>query len=80
MTPIRCTWVAAGGTLADRAATAVRELERTGGFERKVLVVATTTGAGWLEPQAVDSVEYLQSGDTRRSPCSTRTPRVGCRR
>ena len=29
-----------------------------------MLVVATTTGAGWLEPQAVDSVEYLQSGDT----------------
>lgn len=65
MTPIRVyVGVAAGGTLADRVATAVRELERTGGFERKVLVVATTTGAGWLEPQAVDSVEYLQSGDT----------------
>lgn len=65
LTPIRVyVGTAAGGTLADRAATAVRELERTGAFEREVLVVATTTGSGWLEPQAVDSVEYLHSGDT----------------
>ena len=65
MTPIRVyVGLAAGGTLADRASTAVRELERTGGFDRDVLVVATTTGSGWLEPQAVDAVEYLHSGNT----------------
>lgn len=65
MTPVRVyVGTGAGGTLADRAATAVRELRRTGGFERRVLVVATTTGSGWLEPQAVDAVEYLHSGDT----------------
>lgn len=51
-------------TIEDRAAMAVRELERTGGFDRDVLVVATTTGSGWLEPQAVDAVEYLHGGDT----------------
>lgn len=64
-TPIRVyVGLAAGGTMADRAQIAVEELERTGAFERKVLVVATPTGQGWLEPQAVDSVEFLHSGDT----------------
>lgn len=65
MTPVRVyVGLAAGGTLADRAQIAVRELERTGGFDRAVLVIAATTGSGWLEPQAVDAVEYLHSGDT----------------
>jgi uncharacterized membrane protein len=53
-----------GTTLAERAKIAVAELKRTGAFDRKVLMVATTTGSGWLEPQSVDSLEYLQGGDT----------------
>ncbi|MEF3405121.1 alpha/beta hydrolase [Agromyces sp. CCNWLW203] len=56
--------VASAPTVEERAAIAVRELERTGGFERDVLVLATTTGSGWLEPQAVDAIEYLHGGDT----------------
>lgn len=48
----------------ERAELAVAELKRTNAFERKVLVLATTTGGGWLEPQAVDSIEYMFSGDT----------------
>ena len=52
------------GTLEERAALAVAELKRTGAFDRKVLVVATPTGSGWLEPQAVDAIEYLYGGDT----------------
>lgn len=65
ITPVRVyVGRGAGGTLADRVATAVRELERTGAFEREVLVVAATTGTGWVEPQAVDSIEYLHSGNT----------------
>lgn len=51
-------------TIAERAALAVDELRRTGAFERELLVVATTTGSGWLEDQAVDAVEYLHAGDT----------------
>ena len=47
-----------------RAALVVDELERTGAFDRKWLVVATTTGSGWLEPQTVDAFEYLHGGDT----------------
>lgn len=47
-----------------RAALALKDLERAGGFDRKVLVVATATGTGWLEPQSVDSLEYMYGGDT----------------
>ena len=51
-------------TMRARAELIVAELERTGAFERAVLVVATTTGSGWLEPQTVDALEYLHAGDT----------------
>ncbi len=51
-------------TARDRADLAVRELERTGAFDRSVLVVAGATGTGWLEPQSVDSLEYMWNGDT----------------
>lgn len=51
-------------SLAARAELAVAELKRTGGFERATLMVATPTGSGWLERQAIDSLEYLQGGDT----------------
>jgi uncharacterized membrane protein len=65
ITPIRVyVGIAAGGTIAQRAATAVAELERTGAFERSFLMVAAATGTGWVEPQGVDSLEYLHHGDT----------------
>lgn len=51
-------------TVKERTELVVDELERTGAFERDILVVATTTGSGWLEPQTVDAIEYLQGGDT----------------
>ena len=51
-------------TARERADLAVRELERTGAFDRSVLVVAGTTGTGWLEPQSVDALEYLWNGDS----------------
>lgn len=56
--------LASASTPGERARLVVDELERTGGFTRKVLVVATTTGSGWLEPQTVDALEYLHAGDT----------------
>lgn len=46
-----------------RAQLAVDELERAGGFDREYLMVANTTGSGFLEPGAVDSFEYL-TGDS----------------
>ena len=33
-------------------------------FRPRALVVVTTTGSGWVDPGAVDSVEYLVGGDT----------------
>jgi uncharacterized membrane protein len=48
----------------DRAELAVEDLERAGGFDRGHLLVATTTGSGWLDSGAVDSFEYLTGGDS----------------
>ena len=45
-----------------RAKLALAELKRVGGFERSVLIVLTPTGAGWVDPAAIDSVEYLHDG------------------
>src|SRR6516162_223172 len=45
-----------------RAKLALEELKRVGGFERSVLIVTTPTGTGWVDPAALDSVEYLHDG------------------
>ena len=65
MRPVRVyVGLRCGETASDRAALALKELIRVGGFERSVLVVATPTGTGWLDPGAVDTLEYLHGGDT----------------
>lgn len=51
-------------TMQERAQLALEELKRTGAFQRSVLVVATPTGTGWIDPSAVDTLEYLHAGDT----------------
>jgi uncharacterized membrane protein len=51
-------------SLQEGAALALEELKRVGGFSRSVLVVATPTGTGWLDPGGVDTLEYLHAGDT----------------
>jgi len=48
----------------ERAELALEEMKRVGAFERSVLVVATPTGTGWIDDEAVDSLEYLHHGDT----------------
>jgi uncharacterized membrane protein len=50
--------------LDGRAQLVLDELIRTNAFDRQVLVIATTTGTGFLEPNAVNSLEYLHNGDT----------------
>jgi uncharacterized membrane protein len=45
-----------------RAKLALEELKRVGGFERSVLIVLSPTGTGWVDPAAIDSVEYLHDG------------------
>ena len=64
MEPIRiyAGLASAGGPQA-QAALAVNDLQRAGGFQRKNLIVVTTTGSGWVDPALVDTVEYLSGGD-----------------
>lgn len=51
-------------SLTEVAAAVVAELKRTGAFDRKVLAVVTTTGTGWVDDYAVQSIEYLSDGDS----------------
>ena len=64
MEPIRAyAGLASAPDPQSRAALAVRDLQRAGGFGRKNLLVVTTTGEGWVDPALVDSFEYLSGGD-----------------
>jgi uncharacterized membrane protein len=65
MRPLR-VYVGLGSkdTSEERAKLALAELKRVGAFARSLLVVATPTGTGWLDPGAVDTLEYLHAGDT----------------
>ncbi len=47
-----------------RMAVLLSELERTGAFERKLLVIIPTTGTGWINPVAARSLEMMYNGDT----------------
>lgn len=63
--PIRVyVGVDAANTTEQRAQLAVKELQRTGAFNRRVLVIMNTTGSGWIEEPAADSVEYMYNGDS----------------
>ncbi|MGH3675933.1 MAG: alpha/beta hydrolase [Mycobacterium sp.] len=48
----------------ERMDVLVSELERTGAFEREVLVIIPTTGTGWINPVAARSIEMMYNGDT----------------
>jgi uncharacterized membrane protein len=50
-------------TARERAKLALNELKRQGGFDRSALIVITPTGTGWIDPAAMDAVEYLLDGD-----------------
>lgn len=65
MEPVRVyVGVRSADSVAERTALAIGELERAGGFERKVLVVWIPTGTGWMVPKAATSLELLHRGDT----------------
>lgn len=46
-----------------RAQLAFAEMLRVGAFDRKVLVVASPTGTGWMDPASYDALEYIHGGD-----------------
>ena len=63
--PIR---VYAGLQTADtdegRMAVLLSELQRTGAFDRKLVVIIPTTGTGWVNPVAARALELMYNGDT----------------
>ncbi|NBE93700.1 hypothetical protein FE391_11565 [Nonomuraea sp. KC401] len=52
----------AAATPEAQAELAVRELERTGAFERQIIAVLGTTGTGWVDEHIADSLEYMYNG------------------
>jgi len=64
VTPIR---VYAGLQVADtpkaRANLVLEELKRQRAFDREVLVIITPTGTGWVDPAAMDGLEFLYDGN-----------------
>ncbi|MET9862400.1 alpha/beta-hydrolase family protein [Streptomyces smyrnaeus] len=54
----------AAPTFTSRAKLAVRELERTGAFDRDVLAIAGTTGRGWVNSTDAEPLEYIHGGNT----------------
>ncbi|WP_205844303.1 alpha/beta-hydrolase family protein [Mycolicibacterium sp. GF69] len=47
-----------------RMAVLLSELERTGAFDRELLVIIPTTGTGWVNPVAARALELMYNGDT----------------
>ena len=65
MEPIRTyAGIASADTVEDRAALAVADLDRAGGFTRGSLLVTGTTGTGWVDPAAINSFEYITGGNS----------------
>ena len=56
-----------------RAELALEELKRLGAFDRKVLVVASPTGTGWLDPGGHEPMEFMHDGDVATWPSSIPT-------
>ncbi|MCC5883723.1 MAG: alpha/beta-hydrolase family protein [Halomonas sp.] len=64
MDPVRVyVGLSAADTPAERAQLALQELQRVGAFDRSILLLATPTGRGWVDPAAQNTVEYLHRGD-----------------
>jgi uncharacterized membrane protein len=53
-----------GEDIRATAMLAAQELERTGGLNREVVAVATTTGTGWINAAEAAALEYMYNGDT----------------
>ncbi|WP_394215021.1 alpha/beta hydrolase [Brachybacterium vulturis] len=62
--PIR-VYAATSGTrtLEDTVAAVVAELDRTGAWDREVLVLFTGTGTGWLQEWSLSAIEFLTAGN-----------------
>ena len=65
MEPIRVyAGMPTGGDGIERAvARVLAELRRTGAFERAVILIAASTGSGWVDEWQVQPLEYLTRGN-----------------
>ena len=50
-------------TVEERAELALAELRRVHAFDRAILVIATPTGTGWVDPAGMAPLEILARGD-----------------
>jgi uncharacterized membrane protein len=63
--PIRLyAGLASAGSPRARADLVVREMVRTGAFDRAVVAIFTPTGTGWVDNDVTSSLEYMYAGDT----------------
>ena len=63
--PIRLyAGLASADTVTSRAQLLVREMDRTGAFDRAVVAIFTPTGTGWVDNDVTSSLEYMYAGDT----------------
>jgi uncharacterized membrane protein len=53
-----------GDDIRATAALAAQELQRTGGLDRELVAVATTTGTGWINAAEASALEYMYDGNT----------------
>ena len=65
MEPIRVySGMPTGGAGIEQAAvTVVAELRRTGAFDRAVILIAASTGSGWVDEWQVQPLEFLTRGN-----------------
>ena len=65
MEPIRVySGMPTGGLgIEQAAATVVAELHRTGAFDRAVILIAASTGSGWVDEWQVQPLEFLTRGN-----------------
>jgi uncharacterized membrane protein len=63
--PIRIyAGLATADAVRERAALVIREMDRTGAFDRAVVAVFTPTGTGWVDNDVTSALEYMYGGDT----------------
>lgn len=53
----------AAETAGERASLLLAELIRVRAFDRAALVIITPTGTGWVDPSAIDGLEFLYDGN-----------------
>jgi uncharacterized membrane protein len=50
-------------TIEERARLALAEMQRVGAFDKSILVLIMPVGTGWVDPAAIDTLEFLHDGD-----------------